>query len=388
MSKLNVLVCDDESPTGLLQKIRHFDDFVSARPLSADKLVDAVAALTERQKLMRKPASKRVKEPPPSIFDDLDILVVDYDLIGIRQAGVLTGEEVAYLVRCYSTCKVVVAINQFFRVPTFDLTLRGHFDSYADVNICADDLANRWLWEAAKTSYRPWYWPHLRTLVGQMSVRAGQIAAGTDDVFGLLRLPRSVADIMSVDVLSPVWDGERPLTADEFIRAHGLRGADRLYLPARELIVASRLGKWVRTLLLPGQDTIVDAPHLVERCPSLLTSKPTLTAYNGTIGPSVSALGIRYRLLESHRVASDWTTVPTWNWNALEKDKEVQEKVPELVEPWKRKTVPYAFCEDSSLFRPRGETRSFVADLRSGYNRRAVSRVSGVHYRPELRLAM
>ncbi len=216
----------------------------------------------------------------------------------------LTGEEAAYLVRCYSTCKVIVAVNQYFRTPTFDLTLRGHFDSFADVNVCADDLENGGLWGGGWKGYRPWYWPRLSTLADQMAARTKQVATSPSSVLRLLSLSPEISNVMSADVLSPIWDGKRPLTTDEFVATHGLRGADKIYPPSRNQIVASRLGKWVQTLLLSGQDIIVDAPHLIERCPSLISGKRTAAACNRTTGSAITTLGIHYKLLHAHEVTS------------------------------------------------------------------------------------
>lgn len=389
--QLKVLVCDDEpkSANSLSKKLGKFS-FLQSTSIAESTLMAQLSVLGDRLEASRKPALNKSKlSDLKSDFDEIDILVVDYDLIGMRKAGVITGEEVAYLVRCYSTCKVIVAVNQFFRESTFDLTLRGHFESFADVNISAEDLGSESLWEGIGTGFHPWYWPRLSTLVDQMNARAAQVTAGPASTFDLIGLSAELAPTMSTDVLSAVWDGKRPLSVDEFIESHGVRGVDRIYPAARGLIVASRLGKWVRTLLSAGQDIVVDAPHLVERCPSLLTSvRPTLDICNKTTSRALTAMGIRHALLQSHQIIGHWTTVPMWSWLSLENDRKVQEKVPELAEPWSRKVLPYVFCEDTSVFRTKSKTRTFVADLRSGYSRRALQHVAGVNYRPELRLAM
>ena len=39
-----------------------------------------------------------------------------------------------------------------------------------------------------------------------------------------------------------------------------------------ERVAAARLGKWLERLVLPGQNVLVDAPHLVSRFPSLVAA--------------------------------------------------------------------------------------------------------------------
>ena len=54
--------------------------------------------------------------------------IIDYDLLGSQAekspTGSLTGEIIAYLVRCFSRCKLIIGLNQYGSNP-FDLTLRG-----------------------------------------------------------------------------------------------------------------------------------------------------------------------------------------------------------------------------------------------------------------------
>lgn len=390
MTKLNVVVCDDDpqSAQALSRRLDKFD-FLSPNPLSPEELMAELKVLADRQQRSRSKGRARAdQQAVRTKFDDADILVLDYDLIGMRQSGVITGEEAAYLVRCYSTCKVIVAVNQYFRSPTFDLTLRGHFESFADVNVSADDLGNRGLWDGDGKGFRPWYWPSLYTLVGQMAARSKQVSASNGSVLDLLGLPADIVNAMSADVLSPIFKSKRPMKVAEFLAAHGLRRADGQYAPSSDLIVAARLGKWVRTLLLSGQDIIVDAPHLIERCPSLVDGKRTMVNCNRATAIDKDHLGIDHRLLRKHEIMRHWVPTPTWNWTAIEKDVSLHSKIPELVEPWARQQLPYVFCEDVSKFRSRKDARFFVADLRSGYNRRAIEKMEGIDYRPELRLAM
>ena len=70
-------------------------------------------------------------------IDDASIFIIDYDLLGSQAekspTGSLTGEIIAYLVRCFSRCKLIIGLNQYGSNP-FDLTLRGDLNSFADLN--------------------------------------------------------------------------------------------------------------------------------------------------------------------------------------------------------------------------------------------------------------
>ena len=175
-------------------KIAIFDDETAQRKAWAQRLealeVGEVVSLNddfegEVEKLedRRKAARRYGKEVATlgeleieSLFDTLDILMVDYDLLHTTR---LTGEDIAYLLRCYSTCGLVVALNQFSRAKSFDLTLGGHLDSFADLNIGSEFFDDPGLWYADRTKwkeFRPWSWPVLTHLHESFQKRIADVA--------------------------------------------------------------------------------------------------------------------------------------------------------------------------------------------------------------------
>ena len=111
-------------------------------------------------------------------IDNASIFIIDYDLLSSQEegeekneeffTGSLTGEIVAYLVRCFSKCKLIIGLNQYGNNP-FDLTLRGDLDSFADLNLGGDQLdnPNLWMgdWQDSEQEFRPWSWPNLCDLL-------------------------------------------------------------------------------------------------------------------------------------------------------------------------------------------------------------------------------
>ena len=144
------------------------------------------------------------------IFDNADILVVDYDLVNLLEnselpVGVPTGERVAYMARCFSECGFIIALNQFNVAgePLFDLTLCGHPRSFADINIGSKELLYSGLWTNGWGGYRPWHWPLLPDAVDCFKQRtAGLARIGLEiSIFEHLKLPPSLLSVMPMEIL-------------------------------------------------------------------------------------------------------------------------------------------------------------------------------------------
>jgi hypothetical protein len=143
---LKIVILDDEE--GVEEAIRSKLPSAISRGASTVKpaeIAQLVSTLGRRIEEVRK-SSKKLETK--TVLDTADIFIVDYDLIKAEGEDYLTGETVAYLARCYSTCGIIVALNQFYRSPTFDLTFRPQLDSFADLNISADDLKSDGLWKS------------------------------------------------------------------------------------------------------------------------------------------------------------------------------------------------------------------------------------------------
>jgi hypothetical protein len=388
---LEIRIYDDESPLAeqYAEGLRNIGD------LHVERLEDSVFAseienLMERRRHWR---SDGCLGDSTSIFDGLDVLVIDFDLLEATAAGeliVASGEDVAYLVRCFSSCRFVLGMNlPLYRENGFDLTLRGHLESYADLNIASDQLANTGLWSQAFQKYRPWHWPVIPEYLREYERRledARDLDAPIHRIIGLpqermARLPRTTGEFLG--------GAPEEATLRGFVResGNGLLPKDAPEADCDEevlaRIAAARLAKWIERRLLPGQDILVDAPHLVSRFPSLLRGSPdTIEDWNATARlDAKGANSVTEELVSGSRLERPhWVSRPTWLWDQVREC----EQIAEVREPWSVELPNWSFCEDTSRFC--ADARQFRADLESPYSLRYVRRLEKVRYRPVSRL--
>lgn len=327
------------------------------------------------------------------ILDETSILILDFDLLKTFEETFLTGEEVAYLARCFSECGLLVGLNidiQKAGENPFDLTLRGHPESYCDLNIGSQQLDNKGLWGDETRGFRPWYWPLLPSYLNSFQDRVSEVANHLDDpiceTIGIKELikfsSRSVTEFIGGDPVKT--------TFREFVvkSGNGLRGRDKR--PTGEMvarIATARVSKWLERLMLPGQDLLVDAPHLVSRYPSLLRGdhSDVSTWDKTTKFDTYENLDLDYERIEDFRLKkAHWLPRPAWFWPELSKS----QKIKEIKEPWEREEIRYVFCEDSSSFYEREKCRRFVIESDSPFNRRFVRyfKGEGINYQPRVRL--
>src|SRR5712664_2014316 len=162
MTKKTILVCDDNAQVARnwrsqIEKVCPSN--FTAESLQEDQLITTISQLEERRKNARKPRGVKVTWHANK-FDEADILIVDYDLLNLNGQSYLTGENLAYLARCYSRCKLIVGLNEF-GTNDFDLSLKGHPESYADLNLGGQQVSNPGLWTGKWDGFRPWHWPLL-----------------------------------------------------------------------------------------------------------------------------------------------------------------------------------------------------------------------------------
>jgi hypothetical protein len=319
------------------------------------------------------------------------MLIVDYDLLGFSDMGFLTGESIAYLARAFSRCGFIVGLNQFG--STFDLTLKGHPESFADLNIGSKQLDNPGLWDNRWTGFRPWYWPLIPQAIESLDRRVQQLSGCMDQpILTWLGIPDVVAKLLPRTVTEFITKSK---TLAETTFAHfvvesgnGLRGRlDQTSHDCKIHIAAARISKWLERLVLSGQDILVDAPHLVMRYPSLLkSSKRSPETFDRTASfEKVDKLGIRQEKLSPALFPkSNWLSRPAWFWPSICN----LDSIEEVREPWEAKQTDLAFCEDISRFKPKNKCHEFVADLTSPFARRYAARVPRVDYRPEVRFSL
>lgn len=372
-----------------LNKMNIVRDVFDVKSMSDKQFKDEMKILTERQKKLR----LENKWDYESIFDKTSIFIIDWDLLRIDPF--LTGSNVAYLARCYSKCGLIIALNMDVRdhvnlekLKIFDLKLKGYIESFADFDITSKELDNPGLWGGETTGYRPWYWPNLPEFLESYEKRVKEIISHEDDAICeflgfkdiVYKLPRSITQFLG--------DYPEKTTFKEFVLNSGnaLRGRDEN--PTYEMIqriAAARISKWLERLVLPRQDILVDAPHLVSRYPSLLKGdRSEVDTWNKTANfDTVDSMGLDHERIKAFRFKKEyWMSRPVWFWEDLSECQEIKE----VSEPWEREVTKYVFCEDSSSFHEREDCKEFVMDSDSPYIRRFVKYFEDVDYRPRMRL--
>ena len=132
---------------------------------------------------------------------------------------------------------------------------------------------------------------------------------------------------------------------------NGLRTKDKDILDEDVLarVGAARISKWLEIFVLPEQDILVDAPHLVSRYPSLIDGdRKKIGTWNKTaqlVGHY--ELGLNTESIEPYRFKKDyWISRPAWFWDKLREHGQIQE----LTEPRLTVKPDWVFCEDASRF--------------------------------------
>jgi hypothetical protein len=410
-SKGRVVIFDDDDDRRQrwkkrLETVKAFTASFKAECLRMSEFIEALKDLENRREESR---TRRGGEHSDNPLDGVAVLLVDQELFPPSSDAHWTGERVAYLARCYSSCGYIVVLNQFGENP-FDLSLRGSPESFADLNIGSGQIDNPGLWSERISGFRPWCWPVLPIAAERLERRAKDILGELErPLLKYLQFPETVVNTLTREALQfiePVRHSDKgkripDTTSREFVcqSRYGLERKDEPMsddLVAR--IAASRLSKWLETHVLPGQDILVDSPHLVTRFPSLLDSdEVTQEALDQTTSfGGVSSLGIRYHRLQKQRFQqSDWISRHAWFWPLLSDNASIEE----VQNPWESQPVDYVFCEDISRFVHRDDAKPFMADIESPFSRRFVvspdsstwqelaNDLRPVNYRPSVRFA-
>lgn len=396
MTKKNILICDDsqEMSRALGEKVKKIksvrQDFFEPILIGSD-LKEIIFALEERQKMAK---NAKIYDYPTDdaakVFDDAEVLVIDYSLFELDAS--LTGERIAYLARCYSSCGLIIALNQNppYVEEYFDLTLRGHLESYADLNIPSNSLFNPNLWNKKWKGFHPWSWPIVIQAVEKYKCRIEEIQGHLDEPIleflgftemTALTLPRSTAEFIS-------RRNPEEATFRNFVDSqgsgNGLRGRNEK--PINEMsiarIAAARIANWIEYDILPGQDILVDAPHLILRFPSMLKNKNKFSSVCSYEEPS--EIGINEAVETFRFQRKNWCSRPVWFWGNLRDNPDIEENK----DPFNAKRLGKVFCEDTSTFEEKDDAREFVADLKSSYSRRFVKKLENIQYSPVVRFSL
>lgn len=428
MNKEKILIYDDEygRAEGFkreldegLAKADQIDNF-NVMSLDGPEFQNSIKALEQRRIEFREGEIdlENIPEDDAIKIDNASIFIIDYDLLSSPEeekkeekeffTGSLTGEIVAYLVRCFSRCKLIVGLNQYGGNP-FDLTLKGDLDSFADLNLGEDQLDNPHLWIGdwgdSRHGFRPWSWPNLCNLLRDFDERVKDVQGNLNtSISDFLNFDRELFELLPPEIVQFIWKDRgrehSQTTFQEFVTksGNGLRSKDTKELKngindhVLARVGAARISKWLEQLVLPEQDILVDAPHLVTRFPSLITDdKEKIETWNKTarlIGHEELGLEeLDTNLIEAYRFEkAHWVSRPVWFWDKLREC----EDIIEVTEPWLTVSPNWVFCEDASYFCDREKCRDFLANTISPFTQRFVKYFDEdeIDYRPRARFSL
>ena len=423
-----VLLCDDErnvSKEWYAQlKATVPSDYEILDPPASDKIQRSIRELFTRQMSIvgahSDGHSPSVFDKADCVFDEADILVLDYDLLYVDEKNARhTGESLARLARAFSkvrlpskddpavsqAAQVIVVVNQF-QEAQFDLSLRGHLGSHADLNLDAALLDRPGLWADPPwgDGFRPWHWQTLyravdtqaarqdwvhrywqKPIVDALGMRDDDINRLTDSAFGFIApnstdgqdlLPRSERD-RSVEEL-------RKHTFEDFAlsrvnRANVAAFADQ-HVASR--FASARIGKWLERLVLGPQDALIDMPHLIQRFPFLLgDNKMELEAWNAAIHEEDFASRLPADCLFDPPSILSRPAVWSHRFENSEFVRENQRTFDFTDVP------PFVFLEDTSSFAHIDQARQFRAGHHNAFDRRFAKCLADFTYAPQRRLA-
>jgi hypothetical protein len=347
-------------------------------------------------------------------LDDVDLLIVDYDLLGLdTEAGSAwsTGAEVAYAARLMSRVGPIVVVNQY-GTNSFDLTMRRTAPSYADLDLGSKHITSPDLWRDSNfEGFRPWHWPNLY----KESVRFNELSQFVQEQLDssvIKTIGLELSDFDSPKYISPELLARLGLSRDGemtfrqlllgFEKENGRRQPNPISVfnileKDAELVqnmpddVLSRLGAavlshWIERLILPNQELIADAPHLAFQYPWVVRHYENPEAWS-----ELASLGQATGLIEEiegYRVHPTCLASRPVYWSESVK-REIK-----LPLDFSMQNVPnVAFCEDASIFKEKSSCKAFPSDLQSFDRERWVidDLVSGgekVNYEPQAYLLM
>lgn len=356
--------------------------------------------------LRRKLAAEKGENPMaiPCGFDEIDVLAVDYDLLHLDDdGGRTTGEGVARLARTFSSCGVIVVMNQF-KGAQFDLGMRGHLDSYADLNIDATLIGSAALWRdvvPADGQFDPTTWTPLPTLfAATRSLGAALKEAGFDaEIMAVIGLPEvALAELSDtafgfVAVEAETADQLAKVSVRDFLR-RALN--DHVSLETLEEYAANvlfdfaafRIAKWLDRAVLRPMDVLVDCAHLVDRLPFLMAAdKIDVTDPTNWVAAAVDPMNLlRWDILEKYcnKDASAALGRTVIDWFRLSGDDEIDKLQDEYLAA---DSVRYFLAEDTSRFVKKDALTRFRADFHNFGDRRAIERLSTIKYGPMRRVS-
>lgn len=394
-----LVICDDDD-----KRLNRFQegfeemDFVlknfDVETLGTEEIKETIGELEDRRTKLRSGEDWEAN----SLIDKTSIFFIDHELRRVSAA------DLAYLARCFSGCGLIIGFNVYGRYAdvNFNLNLGREtldIDSNLNYDVIVDDKQfwNEGLWKGeGEKEFRPWYWPKIIEYQHDLEKKIDDIARNVGEpILEHIGFPWEIAKVIPSGVSE--FLGETPLksTFREFVlkSENALKPKDRKKI--KELsekqiarISAARISNWLERLVLPAQNILIDAPHLVYRYPSLLKGEISEREdWNKTskLTKNAKELGINLEKTNAHKFNRPlWLSRLTWFWKDVSNDRDILE----VDKPYEREEIDYVFCEDTSKFHSIKESyHKFDVAFETPNRRRYVKRLEDVHYFPIGRLS-
>ena len=378
MDTLQVHIYDDQQhiASELASKIQRITNGTDVSARSSGDLAELLRLLHDRR-------TKRRAQPEHVYdreeIDGVNVIVVDYDLLDYSDMGDTTGRRLAYFLRCFTLCGSIVVLNEFGE-NTFDLSLTSAdpkvaLADFADLHVGSQQIGNVGLWQSSLEGYRPWYWPILPNMTEKFEMCVADVQENMDvSILSFFNLDNKI------DWLSP--EAQNALTATKGVESTtfrhfsetvhgGIAKKDKLLPRQMARVVASRIRSLLNSVVMPSQNLLVDAPHLVARFPSLFKGElREISQWDALCKPNGDGVeGLLSDRLHGHRFDRDhWLWRPAWYWPDINKDEQIEE----VSNPWSMKTSDVVFCENLSRCMPSKAVEEFRANVSPPFNRRFV----------------
>jgi len=313
----------------------------------------------------------------PSALDDVDILIVDFDLRHLDDhRGFATGEEIAYAARLFSRVKIIVVVNHpNIGLNNFDLTLQRDRELRGDVYVGHKQVGNPGLWltDPGYDGFLPWSWSVLIEDVCTFRKCAEEVAANFEkpilSYFGLDQPETSPSPDM-LTYLGIKRDEDvvmsQLLNSTNFVRPQDLKTLVKDQ--SRHVhVTTALLRKWFRRWLLPPQTLLADLPHLALTLPWGVLGYQDVEVWNriAVCGRSSRPCDLA-RLLHPEIVGTEfahggWTGRPAFVVRRARAALEAQEAV---LSNFQLEQMPsLAFAEDLSRFIPEDRALTYSVAL-------------------------
>lgn len=394
--KYRVLVCDDDVQLAqewvdAIRKVATSDYEILDAP-SGDQVQRAASEVMKRSSAAR---TGLKRAPQRCLFDGIDVLIIDYDLLHIDEKKAQhTGEGLGRLTRMFADCAVIVVLNQYPGVH-FDLRLRGHLESYADTNADADLIATPGFWcDPPWDGFRPWAWQTISQAVENQRAQVAFLQKSRDkpilDALGMRDEDVSRLSDSAFGFIAPNandYSSLREITfrecTERILKARDEQALIEFDENAAIRLAAARIGKWLKREVLGPQDVLTDVPHLIQRFPFLMGDEvDTAQAWNRAIHDPVTLKKI---FDKSYWFEPEFFLSSPAVWRQRVENDESFRK---LRSEFDFTSAPdFVFAEDSSRFIERSAATEFRAGFHNPFDRRFLVRIGDLHYAPQRRLA-